>query len=242
MSTAAHFDHIAFGVSEIAAATPFLVGALGGAPLTGGPGGGFRAFQWRFRGGGVIEVLEPAGPAGGFMHRFLEQRGPGIHHVTFKVPDLDAACARAEAAGYAIVGYDASDPAWMEAFLHPRQAQGIVVQLAQSDPQAGGEWGSQAAPLAPAPSSAPSEVVGLRLRAASEERARRQWGQVAAGSERRCGELLEFAWPGSPMRIAVAVDDAGPEGPLGVEVRGAPAGALPDGVHPVLGGRFLAVP
>ena len=33
-------------------------------------------------------------PPGGFMHRFLERRGPGVHHVTFEVPDIDAACAQ----------------------------------------------------------------------------------------------------------------------------------------------------
>jgi methylmalonyl-CoA/ethylmalonyl-CoA epimerase len=241
MSSGYQFDHIAFGVPEIAAATPFLVGALGGEPMNGGPGRGFRAFQWRYRGGGVIEVLEPSGPPGGFMHRFLEARGPGIHHVTFKVADLDAACARAEATGYGIVGYDASDPAWQEAFLHPRQAQGIVVQLAHSDPRAAGAWGSEPAPPAPPPAALRAEVVGLRLRVASEERARRQWGEVLGGEERRAAGLLLYTWPGSPMRIAVEVDGAGPEGPLGVEVRGAAKGVLPAGDQPALGGRFLPV-
>ena len=43
-------------------------------------------------------------------------------------PSLDAISARAASLGYTNVGSDRSDPHWQEAFLHPKQAQGIVVQ------------------------------------------------------------------------------------------------------------------
>src|SRR5204862_390363 len=83
------------------------VGGRGGAPAHGGPSGAYTFGQWRFANGGVLEILEPLG-ADGFLHRFLAQRGPGIHHVTFRVPRLRPACDRAEAAGYTIVGHDDS--------------------------------------------------------------------------------------------------------------------------------------
>jgi methylmalonyl-CoA/ethylmalonyl-CoA epimerase len=236
-----HFDHIAFGVASIASTTPFLVGALGGAAMAGGPSAEFRAYQWRFAGGGVIEVLEPHGEASGFMHRFLAARGPGIHHVTFKVPSLDAACDRARAAGYGIVGYDDSDPSWKEAFLHPKQAQGIVVQFAESDPGASGEWSSQAPPPSPPRATETAAVLGLRLRAKSEAAARRQWAQVAGGVETRAGGLLVYTWSGSFLRIAVEVDASAPPGPIAVELGGVEPGVVPEGAHPVLGGRFLVV-
>ena len=242
------FDHIALGVASIESVTPFLVGELGGEPLAGGPGGGFRAYQWRFEGGGVIEVLEPMGPPGGFMHRFLELRGPGIHHVTFKVPSLDAACDRARRAGYDIVGYDASDPGWKEAFLHPKQAQGIVVQLAESDPRTGGEWSPDSPPPSPPRASSPATVVGLRLRAESRELARRQWSAVAGGTEEReegvepGGQLVLYRWSGSFLRIAVEVDASRPPGPIAVELAAVDAGVAPREAHPVLGARFLVLP
>src|SRR5215471_13058781 len=119
----------------MADAAPFLSGELGGIPDAGAIRIG-AAFAWgtyRYEGGGSLEVLEPIGPQG-FVQRFLAERGPGIHHVTFKVPSLDAVCARAEASGYDIVGRDDSDPEWREAFLHPKQALGIVVQFAQPGP------------------------------------------------------------------------------------------------------------
>src|SRR5215470_12309619 len=116
---------------NLADAAAVLAGRMGGRAAYGGESRAYRFAQWRFAGGGRIEALEPRG-ADGFLHRFLADRGVGIHHVTFKVPSLDALCERARAAGYAIVGYDASDPEWKEAFLHPKQAMGIVVQFAET--------------------------------------------------------------------------------------------------------------
>src|SRR5574341_163521 len=115
----------------MADAPAVLVGLLGGTPDYGGPSGVYRFCHWRFRGGGRLEILEPMG-TDGFLHRFLRERGPGIHHVTFKVPSLGEACDRARAHGYGIVGYDDSEPGWKQAFLHPKEALGILVQLAES--------------------------------------------------------------------------------------------------------------
>src|SRR6266540_3251365 len=75
-----------------------LAGRLGGTPDHGGPSTVYRFGQWRFEGGGRLEILEPIG-ADGFLHRFLRERGPGIHHVTFRVPSLREACERARAHG-----------------------------------------------------------------------------------------------------------------------------------------------
>src|SRR5262245_32435447 len=101
------FDHIAIGVPRIADVLPFVVGELGGRPAGGGLTRAFAFRQWHF-GGGRLEVLEPAGAPAGFMHRFLDRRGPGVHHVTFEVPDIDATCARAESMGFSVVERDDS--------------------------------------------------------------------------------------------------------------------------------------
>src|SRR3990172_7853072 len=157
-------DHVAIGVADAALAPPFLVGVLGGRRHDAGPGAGFRWWQWRFAGGGVIEILEPDGPPGGFLHRFLAARGPGVHHVTFKVADLALAAERARAHGYEVVGYDDSCPGWRECFLHPKQAQGIVVQLAESDPAAElppGMPREGSFPPEPPMAAQPVELVGL---------------------------------------------------------------------------------
>jgi len=235
-------DHLALAVRDVRDAVPFLVGALGARAFEAGPGRGFRWWQWAFEGGGRIEILEPDGPGDGFLYRFLDARGPGPHHLTFKVSDLRAAAERAGERGYQVVGYDASQPGWQEAFLHPKQAQGIVVQLAESHPELraslAGEW-----PFPPAPAEVPAaaRMVGVRLRAHSESRARLQWEELLGGACRARGPELEFRWPESPLRVVVEVDPVSPEGTRAVEVAADRPLSLPEGPHPLLGVPFVAL-
>jgi methylmalonyl-CoA/ethylmalonyl-CoA epimerase len=209
-------DHIAMALPRIADAPSVLVAVLGGVPEQIRPAGAFRWASWTFAGGGRIEVLEPLGPDG-FVHRFLAAHGPGVHHVTFKVSDLDAVCRRAERHGYGIVGRDESDPSWKEAFLHPKQALGIVVQLAEAGPPAASAPGDLPPGRPDAPS--PARILGLRMRAHSRERAVTQWRDILqAEVDDGPGGGLTFRWPESPMRILVDVDPTAAEGPLAIEL------------------------
>jgi methylmalonyl-CoA/ethylmalonyl-CoA epimerase len=239
-------DHVAVAVEKVAAVPPFLVGVLGARPDSGGPGPGYRFWQWRFARGGRLEVLEPDGPPGGFLHRFLASRGPGVHHVTFKVASIEVAMARAEAAGYAIVGASLEQPAWKEAFLHPKQAQGVVVQLAESHPELEPpEWeqGRWPFPQLPEAAAAPVDLLGLRLVARSAGSARRQWQDTLLGTCADAEGGLLFHWPDSPLRIAVDIEpDAAEEGPVAIELAPRADLALTDAPHPVLGARFRARP
>jgi catechol 2,3-dioxygenase-like lactoylglutathione lyase family enzyme len=161
-------------------------------------------------------VLEPRGDDG-FLHRFLATRGPGIHHVTFKVPSLDDTRERASALGYGVVGYDASVPRWKEAFLHPNDALGIVVQLVESDVEPPrGHW--RKPPPMPTDSPPPVRVLGLRLRAHAPERARRQWSTLLGGDASVEDGVHVFRWANSPLRIAVDIDPTGEERPTSIEI------------------------
>jgi methylmalonyl-CoA/ethylmalonyl-CoA epimerase len=219
LSDAPRLDHVAIGVARAADAMPFLVGELGGAPHAAGPGFGFRFFQLAYARGGLIEVLEPVGAPGGFVHRFLAARGPGIHHVTFKVPELRAATARAERLGYEIVGLADAHPAWKEAFLHPRQAQGIVVQLAESHPELEPEdWVPPPFPAAPARAPETADLLAVRLRATSEAAARRQWQELLGADCESDARGLVFRWEASPLVVRVALEPGAAPGPLGIEI------------------------
>ena len=232
-------DHVAIAVPDASAVPPFLVGELGGRQLGAGPGAGFRFWQWSFEEGGTIEILEPDGPPGGFLHRFLAGRGPGVHHITFKVPDIEKAMDRAASHGYEIVGFNDDWPDWKEAFLHPKQAQGLVVQLVEShvasDAEAPGDWPFPTEPANPPPAV---RIVGLHLLARSAERARRQWEETLGGRCSANGAELEFRWPRSPLRVAVAIEPGADEGPRAIEVAADRGLALPEGPHPVLGTTF----
>ena len=231
------FDHIAIGMERMADATDVLVGRLGGRPDSGGPGGGFRWAAWSFEDGGSIEVIEPAG-ADGFLHRFLAARGPGLHHVTFKVTSLGEAATRAETQGYRLVGRDESDPDWRVAYLHPKEALGVVVQLGQS----GGRYGRRPweVPSGPAAPPSPARVLGLRTRARTAERARLQWERALGGTVAHAteGELV-FRWPGSPMRIVAEIAPDADEGPLAIDLAPGRDLGLPAGPIPRLGTTFV---
>ena len=201
-------------------AVPLLVGKLGGVPHDGGPGIGFRGGQWEFAGGGRIEVIEPEGAPGGFLHRFLDSRGARIHHVTFKVTDIYRARDLAHAHGYGVTGFNDAFEGWKEMFLHPRQAQGIVVQLAQTHPTIPDDSWGRDFPFPPfaGKASPQARIVGLRLSARTAERARAQWQHLLGADCRSEDDRLVFTWSEAPIRIAVDVDANREEGPLFLEV------------------------
>jgi hypothetical protein len=86
--------------------------------------------QLRFPGGGKVELLEPLGE--GFLTKFLESRGEGLHHITFKTDDINAAIAHLEGLGMELVDKQLTDPNWKEAFLRPSKSHGTLIQIAQS--------------------------------------------------------------------------------------------------------------
>jgi methylmalonyl-CoA/ethylmalonyl-CoA epimerase len=123
------FDHVAVAVRSIKPALKLFRDALGGEYLVGADQD-WRWLQLRYPGGGKVELLEPLSE--GFLTRFLEKRGEGLHHITFKTDDLDAAISHIRGFGYELVDVDLEDPNWKEAFFRPSQAHGTVIQVAQS--------------------------------------------------------------------------------------------------------------
>gem|GEM_PF-257681 len=125
-------DHIAHAVPRWQDVWGRYATDLGASWSSGGPGPGFAPAQLRFANGSRVEVLMPWDvDVNDFLSRFLAANGPGAHHLTFKVPDLVDAIDRARAFGIEPVGIDMSHPEWLEAFLHPKMATGVVVQLAE---------------------------------------------------------------------------------------------------------------
>jgi methylmalonyl-CoA/ethylmalonyl-CoA epimerase len=124
------FDHVGIAVHAIKPALELYRDALGGEYLMGGDQEGtWRWLQLRYPGGGKVELLEPLGE--GFLSRFLESRGEGLHHITFKTDNIHAAIADLQARGYELVDVNVEDPHWKEAFLRPSKSHGTLVQIAQ---------------------------------------------------------------------------------------------------------------
>jgi methylmalonyl-CoA/ethylmalonyl-CoA epimerase len=129
----AQVDHVAVAVRSVAAAVPLFVDALGGEFLFAGENKsqGFRWAQFRFPHGGKIELVTPI-DGEGFVQRFLDRRGEGVHHVTFKVPDIFRSIEHLRANGVELMRVSTEHPSWKEAFIHPKDGHGVLIQLAQS--------------------------------------------------------------------------------------------------------------
>ncbi len=130
MSAPLELDHTAVAVHSIKDALRLYRDALGGEYLMGGDSGDFRWLQVRFPNGGKVELIEPLRE--GFLTRFLEKHGEGLHHMTFKTDDIEAAIEHVKGLGYDLVDVKLDGEDWKEAFLRPSGAHGTLVQIAWS--------------------------------------------------------------------------------------------------------------
>ncbi|MBM3680399.1 MAG: VOC family protein [Actinobacteria bacterium] len=93
---------------------------------------GTRALAIRTPAGPMIELVAPFGtdtPVG----RFLERRGPGMHHVAYEVGDLAAECRRLVAAGVEMIDLEPRQGLFgmQVAFIHPEAVGGVLLELVQ---------------------------------------------------------------------------------------------------------------
>jgi methylmalonyl-CoA/ethylmalonyl-CoA epimerase len=79
-----------------------------------------------------VELLEPTGPDTP-VAKFLEKRGPGIHHVAIRVADIRAALARLKAEGARLIDAEPRIGAGgcLVAFVHPAASGGVLLELVQ---------------------------------------------------------------------------------------------------------------
>ncbi|HEX5708100.1 MAG TPA: methylmalonyl-CoA epimerase [Pyrinomonadaceae bacterium] len=79
-----------------------------------------------------VELLEPTGPESP-VAKFLEKRGPGIHHIAVRVSDIRAALARLKAEGARLIDETPRVGAGgcLVAFVHPSTAGGVLLELVE---------------------------------------------------------------------------------------------------------------
>ena len=90
---------------------------------------------------GMIELISSPDPAN-FVNRFIDKRGEGLHHITLQVEDLLEAVEFLESRGIRVVDVNTDDPYWKEAYISPRDAFGVLIQLAEYDDE---HWAQMAA-------------------------------------------------------------------------------------------------
>jgi methylmalonyl-CoA/ethylmalonyl-CoA epimerase len=87
---------------------------------------------------GALEILEPLGPETP-VGRFLQRRGPGLHHIAFRVPELAGTLTRLEAEGIRLIDRVPRKGArgHQVAFIHPESTGGVLVELVENSSPTG---------------------------------------------------------------------------------------------------------
>jgi methylmalonyl-CoA epimerase len=83
-------------------------------------------------GASAVELLEATSPDAA-VAKFIESRGEGLHHMAFRVDDIDKALADAKAAGLRLIDETPRTGAGGSriAFLHPKSACGVLIELVE---------------------------------------------------------------------------------------------------------------
>jgi methylmalonyl-CoA/ethylmalonyl-CoA epimerase len=131
-------DHVGVAVSDLEAAISLYEGSLG-MPLVHREtveSQGVEAVLLDV-GDGHVELLRPLGPDTA-VGKFLEKRGPGLHHVAYAVDDIDATLAELTNQGIKMID---SEPRIgirnsRVAFCHPKTTGGVLTEIVE--PASGG--------------------------------------------------------------------------------------------------------
>jgi methylmalonyl-CoA/ethylmalonyl-CoA epimerase len=129
----ATLDHIGIAVGDLSQALAFYRDALGLdiEPPEEVPSQRVRA-HFVPVGEAAIELLEPTS-ADSPIAKFIEKRGPGVHHVTLRVDDIRETLGRLKARGVRLIDETPREGAEgaLIAFVHPASTHGVLVELKQ---------------------------------------------------------------------------------------------------------------
>ncbi|HET9073127.1 MAG TPA: methylmalonyl-CoA epimerase [Solirubrobacteraceae bacterium] len=126
-------DHVGVAVEEIDAALTFYTDVLGLELVHRETVAAFGVEAALLDvGDGHVELIAPLGPDTG-VAKFLAKNGPGLHHVAYRVDDIDATLARLAAAGTRLI--DETPRTGIRnsrvAFLHPASSGGVLTEIVQ---------------------------------------------------------------------------------------------------------------
>ncbi|MFV0463512.1 MAG: VOC family protein [Nostocoides sp.] len=136
MTTVQRIDHIAIAVPDLRAALTLFHDVLGARLVHGGddPRLDIRTVQLRLPIGIKVELMTPTSPTS-YLQAFLDKKGPGFHHMTIMVDDVEHTIEDMTTAGIDVVDTNLTHPRWRETFVRPSQGFGLL-QVVDSD----GDW------------------------------------------------------------------------------------------------------
>ncbi len=126
-------EHVAIAVEELDEPVRFFQQLLGIESRTTEEVAGQQVITDIFdTGQGKLEFLQATSDASP-ISKFLQKRGPGMHHIAFQVDDLSAWLEHLKERGVELIDEEPRPGAegCLTAFLHPRSTAGILVELCQ---------------------------------------------------------------------------------------------------------------
>lgn len=124
------FDHAGIATDDIDGLAE-LFETVFDAPLVHEESFDGMAVKFLDLGNGYFELLEPC--ESGPIARYLEQNGPGIHHLALATEDIDEALENARESGIDLIDEEPRPGAWGHevAFLHPKSTGGVLIEFVE---------------------------------------------------------------------------------------------------------------
>ena len=129
-------DHVSIAVKDYEKAFDFFHNVLGAVPGKEGVEDDLKFYFRVFSLGDLtrIEIIKPSGE-GSFLDKFLSnKKDGGVHHITLEAPDIRAVKKMLDEKKIPYFGYNEERSDWKELFIHPKDAFGILIQIAEFEP------------------------------------------------------------------------------------------------------------
>jgi len=129
-------DHISIAVKNYPEALHFFKDILG-AVLGASAQNNDMKYQWQIFSFGDLSRLELITPLEEetFLTKFLDKyKNGGLHHISLQTPDIQHAIQKLEDHNIPYFGYNEYGDFWKEIFIHPKDAFGVLIQIAEFSP------------------------------------------------------------------------------------------------------------
>lgn len=129
-------EHISIAVKDYDKAAHFFQHVLGAIPGVGADDKRLK-FYWQIFSLGDLSRLELITPTenGSFLDSFLnDKRDGGAHHITLQTRDIQKTRDYLDKKNIPYFGFKDDGEAWKELFIHPKDAFGILIQIAELNP------------------------------------------------------------------------------------------------------------
>jgi methylmalonyl-CoA/ethylmalonyl-CoA epimerase len=127
-------DHIGIAVNSLKTSIPLYERLLGSnCYKTEQVSGEQVETAFFLQNGAKIELLESIDP-NGVIAKFIQKKGEGLHHIAFEVPDIYAEMDRLKKEGFTLLNETPKSGAdnKLVCFIHPKDANGVLIELCQT--------------------------------------------------------------------------------------------------------------